>query len=101
MVKGFTCSFFEHFLGVLFEYFLLRLSHKKTLYDHIDERKVHTEQIPRLDGVSFISAHMVVIFTLTALGFWGEQFSFPFSHKDHFFRIHIHKKTDIVMPSLG
>ena len=63
---------------MLFEYFLLRLSHKKALYDHIDERKVYTEQIPRLGGVGFISAHMVVIFTLTVLGFWEEQLSLSF-----------------------
>jgi UDP-GlcNAc:undecaprenyl-phosphate GlcNAc-1-phosphate transferase len=32
------------------------LSHKKSWYDPIDDRKIHTGDVPRLGGVGFASA---------------------------------------------
>jgi len=74
LLFGFTLA-----LSTLFVFGVLRFAKKRSLFDQIDERKVHTEQIPRLGGVGFISAYMVVIFALTVLGFWGEQLSLSFS----------------------
>lgn len=35
---------------------IVSISKKKGLYDYVNERKVHTKQIPRLGGVSFLPA---------------------------------------------
>ena len=47
--------------------FVLRLSHKKAWYDHINERKIHKGDIPRLGGIGFAPAFIlvaaVIIFT--------------------------------------
>lgn len=40
---------------------IIMISYKKNLFDEIDERKIHTRQIPRLGGVSF---PLIVILTL-------------------------------------
>lgn len=52
-------------LAMVLSYFILPriilISYKKNLFDEIDERKVHTKQIPRLGGVSF---PLIVILTL-------------------------------------
>lgn len=39
---------------------IIRFASKKGLYDKIDERKIHTGQIPRLGGVGFFSSFLVV-----------------------------------------
>jgi UDP-GlcNAc:undecaprenyl-phosphate GlcNAc-1-phosphate transferase len=41
---------------------VLVLSHKKSWYDRIDERKIHTGDIPRLGGIGFASAFICVCF---------------------------------------
>ncbi|MDR1239580.1 MAG: undecaprenyl/decaprenyl-phosphate alpha-N-acetylglucosaminyl 1-phosphate transferase [Treponema sp.] len=38
---------------------VLRISHKKSWYDHINERKIHTGNIPRLGGVGFAAAFVI------------------------------------------
>jgi UDP-GlcNAc:undecaprenyl-phosphate GlcNAc-1-phosphate transferase len=43
---------------------ILRLSHKKSWYDHIDERKIHTGDIPRLGGIGFAAAFIVIVFII-------------------------------------
>ena len=44
-------------LAVSLSYFILPrillISYKKKLFDEIDDRKIHTQQIPRLGGVCF------------------------------------------------
>lgn len=51
--------------AMVLSYFILPriilISYKKNLFDEIDERKVHTKQIPRLGGVSF---PLIIILTL-------------------------------------
>jgi UDP-GlcNAc:undecaprenyl-phosphate GlcNAc-1-phosphate transferase len=42
----------------------LVVSHKKSWYDPIDDRKIHTGDIPRLGGVGFASAFICVCFVL-------------------------------------
>jgi UDP-GlcNAc:undecaprenyl-phosphate GlcNAc-1-phosphate transferase len=38
---------------------VLRLSHKKSWYDQVDERKIHTGNVPRLGGVGFAAACII------------------------------------------
>ena len=40
---------------------VLKLSHKKEWYDHINDRKIHTDNIPRLGGLGFAGAFLVVL----------------------------------------
>jgi UDP-GlcNAc:undecaprenyl-phosphate GlcNAc-1-phosphate transferase len=39
---------------------VLRLSHKKSWYDHINDRKIHTGDIPRLGGFGFVTAFILI-----------------------------------------
>ena len=39
---------------------VLKLSHRKGWFDHIDERKIHSGNIPRLGGVGFASAFLLI-----------------------------------------
>jgi UDP-GlcNAc:undecaprenyl-phosphate GlcNAc-1-phosphate transferase len=41
---------------------VLRLSHKKSWYDQVNERKIHTGDIPRLGGIGFATAFVVTAF---------------------------------------
>jgi UDP-GlcNAc:undecaprenyl-phosphate GlcNAc-1-phosphate transferase len=60
---GAVIVFFTSFgLSTLAVALVLRLSHKKSWYDHIDERKVHTGDIPRLGGIGFALAFVAVAF---------------------------------------
>jgi len=40
---------------------VLKLSHKKGWYDHFDERKIHTGNIPRLGGIGFALAFFIIL----------------------------------------
>jgi UDP-GlcNAc:undecaprenyl-phosphate GlcNAc-1-phosphate transferase len=44
---------------------VLRLSHIKSWYDIIDDRKIHTGDVPRLGGVGFSLAFIVVAFVIS------------------------------------
>jgi UDP-GlcNAc:undecaprenyl-phosphate GlcNAc-1-phosphate transferase len=65
-------------LAVLFVYLVLLFSRKKALYDHIDERKIHTGQIPRLGGVGFITAYVGMVLFLTLFGVWNQYTGISF-----------------------
>jgi UDP-GlcNAc:undecaprenyl-phosphate GlcNAc-1-phosphate transferase len=39
---------------------MIRLSHKRSWYDHINERKIHTGDIPRLGGIGFALVFIIV-----------------------------------------
>nr|AGS52391.1 undecaprenyl-phosphate N-acetylglucosaminyl 1-phosphate transferase [uncultured bacterium contig00077] len=39
---------------------VLKLSHRKKWYDHVDERKIHSGEIPRLGGIGFTFAFLVI-----------------------------------------
>jgi UDP-GlcNAc:undecaprenyl-phosphate GlcNAc-1-phosphate transferase len=39
---------------------ILKVSHKMAWYDHINERKIHTGNIPRLGGAGFASAFIII-----------------------------------------
>jgi len=39
---------------------VLKLSHRKGWYDHFDDRKIHSGNIPRLGGVGFAAAFLVI-----------------------------------------
>ncbi|MDR3124123.1 MAG: undecaprenyl/decaprenyl-phosphate alpha-N-acetylglucosaminyl 1-phosphate transferase [Treponema sp.] len=43
---------------------VLALSHKKSWYDRIDDRKIHTGDVPRLGGVGFVSAFICACFAI-------------------------------------
>lgn len=66
-------------ISALFVYLVLLFARRRALYDQIDERKVHTENTPRLGGIGFISAYMMVILALTLSGFWKDPVSLSFS----------------------
>jgi UDP-GlcNAc:undecaprenyl-phosphate GlcNAc-1-phosphate transferase len=62
---GFIIIIIASFIGSLIVVWqVLRLSHKKSWYDKIDERKIHTGDVPRLGGVgvslAFIAASLVL-----------------------------------------
>ena len=40
---------------------VLRLSHRKGWYDHIDERKIHSGDVPRIGGIGFAVAFLLFI----------------------------------------
>lgn len=40
---------------------IIFLCHKQGWYDHINERKVHTGQVPRLGGVGFVTAFAISV----------------------------------------
>ena len=40
--------------------FVLKLSHRKGWFDHIDERKIHSGNIPRLGGIGFSAAFLII-----------------------------------------
>ncbi|MDR1869318.1 MAG: undecaprenyl/decaprenyl-phosphate alpha-N-acetylglucosaminyl 1-phosphate transferase [Treponema sp.] len=40
---------------------ILWLSHRKEWYDNVDERKIHSGNIPRLGGIGFASAFLLII----------------------------------------
>jgi UDP-GlcNAc:undecaprenyl-phosphate GlcNAc-1-phosphate transferase len=44
---------------------VLVLSHKKSWYDRIDDRKIHSGNVPRLGGVGFALSFVCVFFVLT------------------------------------
>jgi UDP-GlcNAc:undecaprenyl-phosphate GlcNAc-1-phosphate transferase len=46
---------------------VLLLSHKKSWYDPIDDRKIHTGEVPRLGGVGFAAAFIGISFCITVL----------------------------------
>lgn len=62
---------------------VLRVARKRKLFDPLDERKIHTESIPRLGGIGifwgFVAAVVATVFlartrhgsTFPALGFWA------------------------------
>ena len=66
------------FLSALCVYAVLHFARRRALFDHFDERKIHTENTPRLGGVGFISAYMAVVLTLTVAGFWKEPVTLSF-----------------------
>jgi UDP-GlcNAc:undecaprenyl-phosphate GlcNAc-1-phosphate transferase len=45
----------------------LVLSHKKSWYDPIDERKIHSGNVPRLGGVGFASSFICAYFVITVV----------------------------------
>jgi UDP-GlcNAc:undecaprenyl-phosphate GlcNAc-1-phosphate transferase len=48
------------FFSILAVALVLRLSHKKAWYDHINERKIHSGDIPRLGGIGFALAFIII-----------------------------------------
>ena len=63
----FSTSVVFSFLAVAL---MLRLSHKKAWYDHINERKIHSGDIPRLGGIGFA---LVFIITAALISFAGRK----------------------------
>lgn len=47
-------------LSVIFVALMLAISRKYAWFDHHDERKIHTGQVPRLGGIGFAIAYMAV-----------------------------------------
>jgi UDP-GlcNAc:undecaprenyl-phosphate GlcNAc-1-phosphate transferase len=49
-------------LAIIAVALVLRLSHKKSWYDQVNERKIHTGDIPRLGGIGFATAFVITAF---------------------------------------
>jgi UDP-GlcNAc:undecaprenyl-phosphate GlcNAc-1-phosphate transferase len=43
---------------------VLHLSRKKSWYDHVNERKIHSGKIPRLGGIGFAMAFIIIAFCI-------------------------------------
>jgi UDP-GlcNAc:undecaprenyl-phosphate GlcNAc-1-phosphate transferase len=63
----FSASMFFSFLAVAL---ILNLSHKKAWYDHTNERKIHSGDIPRLGGAGFA---LVFIIMAAAISFTARK----------------------------
>jgi UDP-GlcNAc:undecaprenyl-phosphate GlcNAc-1-phosphate transferase len=64
-------------LSIIMVSLVLRLSHIKSWYDRIDERKIHTGDVPRLGGVGFALAFIVsaaVIIVIAKESYFGLRF---------------------------
>ena len=61
---GFACAFL---LSALSMPLILRFAHRKKLYDPIDDRKLHTGNIPRLGGVGIFLSFLATIVLATLL----------------------------------
>jgi UDP-GlcNAc:undecaprenyl-phosphate GlcNAc-1-phosphate transferase len=48
-------------LSVCAVFLVLKISHRKKWYDKIDERKIHSGNIPRLGGIGFALAFFIII----------------------------------------
>jgi UDP-GlcNAc:undecaprenyl-phosphate GlcNAc-1-phosphate transferase len=61
---GLACAFI---LSALSMPLILRFAHRKKLYDPIDDRKLHTGNIPRLGGVGIFLSFLATIVLVTLL----------------------------------
>ncbi|MDR2258669.1 MAG: undecaprenyl/decaprenyl-phosphate alpha-N-acetylglucosaminyl 1-phosphate transferase [Treponema sp.] len=76
-MTGAVVVFFMSFVSSIIAVALvLRLSHKKAWYDHINERKIHTGDIPRLGGFGFVTAFIIISFIINILSESGFEFRF-------------------------
>lgn len=57
--------FSSFLLSVCFVALMLYIARKKSWYDTIDERKIHTGDVPRLGGVGFAGAFIIVVFVIS------------------------------------
>jgi UDP-GlcNAc:undecaprenyl-phosphate GlcNAc-1-phosphate transferase len=44
---------------------VLRVSHRNSWYDQVDDRKIHTGDVPRLGGIGFASAYILIALFIT------------------------------------
>jgi len=73
---------------------LLKMCHKRGLYDYTDERKIHKNPIPRLGGLVFIPA---VAFSLSLVIYLCEQFPGTFTFPKDFSSRMVYMLTGIGM----
>jgi UDP-GlcNAc:undecaprenyl-phosphate GlcNAc-1-phosphate transferase len=59
MVGALVIILASFFLSLIAVALILRLSHRNSWYDHINDRKIHTGDIPRLGGMGFASSFIV------------------------------------------
>ncbi|MDR1899840.1 MAG: undecaprenyl/decaprenyl-phosphate alpha-N-acetylglucosaminyl 1-phosphate transferase [Treponema sp.] len=64
MVGVFIIIVSSFFLSLIAVALILRLSHKNSWYDHVNERKIHTGDIPRLGGIGFASSFIIFAFVI-------------------------------------
>jgi UDP-GlcNAc:undecaprenyl-phosphate GlcNAc-1-phosphate transferase len=57
---------------------VLRLSRIKSWYDKVDERKIHTGDVPRLGGVGFSLAFIIVAVVISFLADAGDEYGLRF-----------------------
>lgn len=64
MIGSVVIIILSFFLSVAAVAVILKISRRMSWYDHINERKIHTGDIPRLGGVGFASAFIIVAFII-------------------------------------
>ncbi|MDR2103469.1 MAG: undecaprenyl/decaprenyl-phosphate alpha-N-acetylglucosaminyl 1-phosphate transferase, partial [Treponema sp.] len=80
MLRGIIVILCVFVFSVLAVAVVLRLSHKKSWYDRVDERKIHTGDIPRLGGLGFAPAFIIAAFFINFSAtepYFGMPFLFP------------------------
>lgn len=72
LVAGFVCAIL---FGMMIIPHILVISHKKQLYDLPDARKVHTNPVPRLGGITFFPVILMSMFLMAGfhLYFWETE----------------------------
>jgi UDP-GlcNAc:undecaprenyl-phosphate GlcNAc-1-phosphate transferase len=73
MIGAFVIIAASFLLSLITVSLILRLSHRNSWYDHVNERKIHTGDIPRLGGMGFASSFiifaLVINFSIAESGF--------------------------------
>ncbi|MDR2158953.1 MAG: undecaprenyl/decaprenyl-phosphate alpha-N-acetylglucosaminyl 1-phosphate transferase [Treponema sp.] len=59
MTGAFVIIFASFLFSLIAVALILRLSHRNSWYDHVNERKIHTGDIPRLGGMGFASTFII------------------------------------------
>jgi UDP-GlcNAc:undecaprenyl-phosphate GlcNAc-1-phosphate transferase len=80
MIDAIIVFFAAWVLSIIAVTVVLRLSHKKSWYDHVDERKIHTGDIPRLGGIGFVGAFIIIAVAINFLlagSYFGLRFLPP------------------------
>lgn len=58
-------ALFSFLLSTILVYRVIRLAVRKSWFDGHDERKIHVGEIPRLGGVGFVAAYIMMAFAIT------------------------------------
>lgn len=72
MIAILTITLITFCTSLFFVLIVIKLAQRYSWYDHIDERKIHSGSIPRLGGVGFICAYMLILIVLLLSSLWQQ-----------------------------